>query len=80
MVKRSSSRSKKADKRVVITLSNRNHILMLYSLLTFTWVMVLSMFAEQTGGFVINFRAAFFGLVIGIGAASLVYHIDKKLH
>ncbi len=66
-------------KNVVITVSNKKHILMLYALIVFTWIMILSMFTEKTGGFIINFRATFFGLIIGIGAASLIYHTDRNL-
>ena len=38
------------------------------------FLLMFSMFVESTGGFVINFRATLFGIVVGIGAATLIFY------
>lgn len=78
MVKKSASKKPKNGIKIRFTSVNK-HVFMLYALLIFTWITMLSMFIETTGSFVINFRATFFGLLIGLGAASLIYNADKNL-
>ena len=72
---------KHARKKVVVKHAKKlpdhpykKHIMLLYAFLIFTWVMMLSMFVEGIGGFVINFKATFFGFIIGIGATTIIFY------
>ena len=52
----------------------KKHVTLLYAFMIFTWIMVLSMFLEGVGGFVINLKTTLFGFIIGIGTAALIFY------
>lgn len=58
--------------------SLKRHILTLYGLIIFIWVMVLSMFLEKTGSFILNIRAMMIGGIFGIITAWIIYQTDLK--
>ena len=60
--------------KLVIVNPMKKHVMTLYAFVIFTWVMIFSMFVESAGGFVVNFRATLFGLIIGIGATTLIFY------
>ena len=73
---RKKTKRKKAVKKPNVVIINplRRHVITLYALLIFTWVILASMFVESLGGFVVNFKATLFGFIIGIGATTLIFY------
>jgi len=74
MARKKTKTTRKKKPKVVIVNPMKKHIMTLYAFIIFTWVMMFSMFVESLGGFVVNFRATLFGIIIGIGATTLIFY------
>ena len=76
MPRKKTTKKKSVAKKPKILVINpmKKHVMTLYAFIIFTWVMLFSMFMESMGGFVINFKATLFGIIIGIGATTLIFY------
>jgi len=54
----------------------KKHIFTLYSLLFFTWVIMITSFIETTGSIVISIKAIFIGLILGVLLAAMINHFN----
>ncbi|MBR9678722.1 MAG: hypothetical protein GON13_00455 [Nanoarchaeota archaeon] len=74
IAKKGSAKKRVRKPEVIVINPMKKHVMTLYAFIIFTWVMLFSIFMESMGGFVINFKATIFGIILGIGATTLIFY------